>query len=148
MTRKFDSFSELLRSALDENLGPGKEVSELFAEDIVFEFPYAPKGMSRRLSGKAALMNHLGRISPLLEFGELTLQRVHPSGETFVLEFSCEGTGVQTGAPYHQQYISVVTLSNGRIARYVDYWNPLVLLSALGGAEAVVSAFAESAVDG
>ena len=147
MTRKFDSFSRLLRSALGENLAPGKEISDLFAEDIVFEFPYAPEGVPRRLSGKAALMNHLGRISPLLEFGEMTLHRVHPSGETFVLEFSCEGTGRQTGAPYNQRYVSVVTLSDGLIVRYVDYWNPLVLLSALGGAEATEAAFAEGAAD-
>ncbi|GAN81519.1 nuclear transport factor 2 family protein [Acidocella aminolytica] len=147
MTRKFNSFPGLLRGALGESLEPGEEIGDLFADDIVFEFPYAPEGVPRRLSGKAGLFNHLTRISPLLEFGEMTLHRVHPSGETFVIEFSCNGRGRRTGVPYDQRYISVIALSDRRIVRYVDYWNPLVLLSALGGAEATRAAFAEDAAD-
>ena len=147
MTRKFDSFSGLLCGALGEHLEPGEEIGDLFAENIVFEFPYAPEGLPRQLRGKVALIDHLARISPLLEFGEMTLHRVHPSGDTVVLEFSCMGRGRRTGAPYHQRYISVVTLSDGRIVHYVDYWNPLVLLSALGGSEAARTAFAEGVAD-
>ena len=30
-----------------------------------------------------------------------------------------------TGAPYEQSYVSVLTVRDGLIVRYRDYWNPL-----------------------
>jgi ketosteroid isomerase-like protein len=62
-----------------------------------------------------------------------------------IFEFSCSGEGVATGAPYNQLYVSVVTLRDGRIAHYRDYWNPLVVLTALGGTEAAAAAYAGAA---
>lgn len=75
----------------------------------------------------------------------MELGDVHSSGETVVFEFSCTGQGVHTGAPYNQDYISVATLQEGRITRYRDYWNPLVVLTALGGHEAAAAAYAGGA---
>lgn len=141
MDDKFDSFSGLLRGALGSGLGTGPEMVDIFAEDVVFEFPYAPDGLPKRLEGLPALADHLARLGPMLELGEFTLHEIHPSGETVILEFSCRGQGVATGLPYDQDYISVVTLREGRIARYRDYWNPLVALSALGGAKAAAKAY-------
>lgn len=148
MDDKFDSFSGLLRGALGFRLKAGPEIMDLFTEDVVFEFPYAPDGLPTRLTGIPALVDHLARLGPMLELGEFTLHQVHPSGETVVFEFSCRGRGVATGLPYDQDYISVVTLRDGRIARYRDYWNPLIALSALGGAQAAAEAYAGEATDG
>jgi len=148
MNGKFDSFSGLLRGALGDRLKAGPQVLDLFTEDVVFEFPYAPEGLPRRLDGIPALADHLARIGPMLELGEFALHAVHLADETVVLEFSCQGQGVATGLPYHQDYISVVTLHEGRIARYRDYWNPLVALHALGGAEAAATAYAGATANG
>jgi uncharacterized protein len=145
MADKFDSFSDLLRAATGDRLAPADTLPGLFAEDVVFEFPYAPDGLPRRLEGVAALSAHLERLGPLLTFGPMELGAVFADGETVVFEFSCTGEGVETGAPYNQDYISVVTLQDGRIVRYRDYWNPLVVLTALGGAEAAAAAFSGAA---
>ncbi|GGH49527.1 nuclear transport factor 2 family protein [Frigidibacter albus] len=142
MTDKFNSFSSLLRAALGARLAPAEDMMGMFAADIVFEFPFAPEGMPARLEGRAALAGHLAKLGPLIDFGEMTLGAVHPAGETVVIEFTCTGRGTQTGTPYDQTYISVVTMRDGRIACYRDYWNPLVVLSALGGAEAAAAAYA------
>ena len=136
MNDKFDSFSDVLRGALGDRLVADPGMEDLFTEDVVFEFPYAPEGLPRRLEGLAALADHLARLGPMLELSEFTLHDVHPADETVVFEFSCRGKGVATGLPYHQDYVSVVTLRGDRIARYRDYWNPLVALHALGGAKA------------
>ena len=141
MNDKFDSFSGLLRGALGDRLVAGSGMEDLFTEDVVFEFPYAPEGLPRRLEGLPALADHLTRLGPMLDLRAFTLRAVHPSGGSVILEFSCLGAGVATGLPYHQHYISVVTLRDGRIARYRDYWNPLVALHALGGAEAAARAY-------
>lgn len=145
MSDKFDSFTDLLRAALGRRLTPADNLSEFFTEDVVFEFPYAPDGLPRRLDGRAALDGHLARLGPLLSFGPMRLGSVHADGDTVIFEFTCRGTGTRTGAPYDQDYISVVTLREGRIARYRDYWNPLVVLTALGGPQAAAAAFAEAA---
>ena len=42
----------------------------------------------------------------------------------------------------------VVPLREGRIVRYRDYWNPLVALHALGGAEPAANAYAGEATHG
>lgn len=145
MSDKFDSFADLLRAALGPRLAPADSLSEFFTDDVVFEFPYAPDGLPRRLDGRAALEAHLARLGPLLGFGLMRLGSVHADGDIVIFEFSCRGTGTRTGAPYHQDYISVVTLRDGRIAAYRDYWNPLAVLTALGGPEAAAATFAEAA---
>jgi hypothetical protein len=145
MSDKFDSFSDLLRAALGDRLDPADSMLGLFAEDVIFEFPYAPDGLPKRLEGSAALAAHLARLGPLLSFGTMELGNVYADGATVIFEFSCTGKGLATGAPYDQAYVSVVTVRDGRIAHYRDYWNPLVVLTALGGAEAAAAAFAGAA---
>jgi uncharacterized protein len=145
MADKFENFSDLLRSALGDRLAPADNLLDMFAEEVVFEFPYAPDGLPKRLHGKAALAAHLERLGPLLSFGKMDLGSVHAAGETVIFEFSCNGQGADTGAPYNQDYISVVSLRDGRIAHYRDYWNPLVVLAALGGSKAAAAAFAGAA---
>lgn len=141
MAKIFDNFSGLLRAALGDSLTQTGDFISLFTDDVVFEFPYAPEGAPRRLDGQQALADHLARIGPALEFGELTLHAVHPAGDTVTIEFACNGRGLETGAAYKQSYVSVVTLQNKKIAHYRDYWNPLIVLSALGGPEQLARVF-------
>jgi uncharacterized protein len=145
MADKFENFSDLLRAALGDRLAPADSLLDMFADDVEFEFPYAPDGLPKRLHGRGALAAHLKRIGPLLSFGQMELGAVHAAGKMVIFEFSCNGQGVGTGAPYNQVYISVVTLRDGRIAHYRDYWNPLVVLAALGGSTAAAAAFAGAA---
>ena len=67
---------------------------------------------------------------------------MYNSGDTVLFECSCEGKGVDAGLAYNQKYLMVVTVRDGRIVRYQDYWNPLVLISALGGQDAMAAAYA------
>ena len=130
----FASFSALLREALGDRLAAeAATFTQMMAEDSVMDFPYAPPGMVTRLEGRAAIERHLASLVGLIQFDRMIDLVVHRTeGDTFVLEFGCTGHGVQTGVPYPQRYISVITLENGRIARYRDYWNPLVVLEAMG----------------
>lgn len=142
MTDKFDGFTDLLRGALGPKLAPADNMLDLFADDVVFEFPFAPEGLPRRLDGRAALAAHLVKLGPLISFDGFSLKSVYVSDAAVTLEFSCSGQGQKTGQPYNQDYVSVVTLSKGLITHYRDYWNPLIVLSALGGADAVNAIYA------
>lgn len=147
MADEFDSCGALLRAALGAKLSPADSFLDLFAEQLVFEFPYAPEGFPERLVGRDQLAEHLGRLGQMLEFDRFKLAAHHDCGEVSVLEFTCTGRGVDTGVAYDQSYISVVTVRDGRIARYKDYWNPLVVLAALGGTASAPTHAEESAAD-
>jgi uncharacterized protein len=130
------SFSGMLRGALGDSLAADAGTFvEMFAEDGIMEFPYAPPGRTTRLEGRAAVAAYLQSVVGEIAFDRMSIPSVHRTSDlgVFVLEFKAFGRGLKTGEPYEQTYISVVEVSGGHIVRYRDYWNPLVLLKATGG---------------
>ena len=106
---------------------------ELFAPDAVLEFPFAPVGVPRRVTGRDALFAHMSSFPETfdVEFVDLVFhETVDPS--LVIAEFRSTGTARPTGKPYEQTCISVVrTNDDGLIIHYLDYWNPLVAIEAL-----------------
>ncbi|MGA5315277.1 nuclear transport factor 2 family protein [Streptomyces pseudogriseolus] len=127
-----------------DHLAAGRvdEWVELFTEDGVLEFPYAPPGYPTRLQERDELRAHMAAFPKAFRV-EMKDVRIHETVDpTLVIaELRCEGVALETGRPYDQTYISVVETRDGRISRYVDYWNPLVAMEALGGSAGVVTAF-------
>jgi len=108
----------------------------LFADDAVVEFPYAGSlGRSTRLEGKAAIDEYFGGASPV--FLELAFRdvRVHVSTEPGLVVAEAHGSAriATTGKAYEQDYVMVLEVKEGKIARYREYWNPLPAIDALGG---------------
>ncbi|MBB3125553.1 hypothetical protein FHS19_000207 [Paenibacillus rhizosphaerae] len=102
---------------------------DLFDEDVVFEFPYAPEALTQILNGKRALKEYLETLDTLLEIRSFTEPLIHVSAESpvFIAQYEGSGTVLADGKPYEQKYISVVEVKNGKIVRFQDYWNPLAL---------------------
>ena len=141
------SFGAMLRIALGDAISFDAESDFLAmcAENIVFQFPYAPVGSVTEVRGKTNLAAYLAKVGALIAFNTMESPVTHAStdGKTFILEFSCKGHGTKTGTGYDQNYISVIRVSDGKIVQYRDYWNPLVLLKAVGGIDALTSDFQE-----
>lgn len=140
-TNTIPSFGAMLRTALGDSIiaDAGDNFLDMCDEEIVFEFPFAPKGSVRELRGREAVAAYLPKAGGLISFDSMSpaITHVCNHGETFVLEFSCKGKG--EAGRYDQNYISVIEVRNRRIVRYRDYWNPLVLLNAVGGIEVLKS---------
>ena len=146
-TAEIGGFSAMLKKALGPLVDQqAKGFVEMMAEDAVMEFPYAPPGVVRKLVGRAALADHLQRIGGMIDFTGFSQPVVHrtENPEIVILEFTCDGTIPATGRPYQQHYISVITLRDGRIIHYLDYWNPLVVLDAMGGTQPQHSSLQET----
>jgi len=113
--------------------GRVEEWVKLFAPDAVLEFPYAPAGVPRRVTGRDALVAHMSNFPKTfdVEFVDLVFHdTVDPS--LVIAEFRSTGTALPTGKPYEQTCISVVrTNDDALITHYLDYWNPLVAIEAL-----------------
>jgi ketosteroid isomerase-like protein len=106
----------------------------LLAEDVVFEFPFAPAGVPRRLEGKAAAAQHI-RVN-LVEPARLPEATIHRTTEpdTAIAEARNVGRVKATGARFDMSFIAVMKVRDGRITLYRDYWSPLDV-GGLAGAE-------------
>jgi len=129
--------------ALTEHLrltaaGRVEEWAKLFAPEAVLEFPYAPTGVPRRVTGRDALVAHMSNFPKIFDvkFVDLVFhETIDPS--LVIAEFRSTGTALPTGKPYEQTCISVVrTNDDALITHYSDYWNPLVAIEALTPADA------------
>jgi hypothetical protein len=113
--------------------GRMREWVDLFTPDGVLEFCYGPPGVPSRFVGHEALYEHMRQFPELLEvrFADLAFHdTVDP--ELVIAEFRADGRAVPTGREFHQTYISVVYTSAGKFTHFKDFWNPLVVMAALG----------------
>lgn len=118
---------ELLDKALDLLLA--KDMSgfaHMWAVDGTIEFPFAPPGWPTRLDGREAVREYLRGYPDVFDITRVAEKTVHETTdpEVIVVEFAVDGVLVGTGQTYHRSYITVLTVRDGQIAHYRDYWSP------------------------
>ncbi|WP_415328032.1 nuclear transport factor 2 family protein [Chryseobacterium sp. MMS23-Vi53] len=106
---------------------------ELFENDGELEFPYGPKDFPKKVKGKKELFEYMKNFPKHFKVEFQNLHFHATEDPTLVIaEFTSEGNALSTGKPYNQKYISVVTTdTEGKILKYVDFWNPMVALEAI-----------------
>nr|WP_025688637.1 nuclear transport factor 2 family protein [Paenibacillus zanthoxyli] len=128
-------FHKFCKSLLEKDMN---QFIELFDDNALFEFPYALKGFTQKLEGKAAIYEYIKDFPQsfdITRFSEPTFHfTLNPN--IMIIEFGIEdGRNLTTGKPYLQKYISVIETKDNKIVHYKDYWNPVVALVALLDAE-------------
>ena len=104
--------------------------SDMCAEDVLFEAPYAPGG-GMTLRGRDQVAKYLPKVPEdmfTVDRYEVTRSFEDRDTGTVIVEFIAHAEGTHTKRPYNQRYINVLEVRNGEISRYSDYWNPLVFL--------------------
>ena len=127
------TFDAILRYALGDALDPDADnLMTMCAPDVVFEFPFAPPAMPKRVEGRDALAEYLTGLGEMLTLDLMTVPTVYPVREdgVFVLEFGSEATSQINGRTLKPRYIAVVRLEGGKIALYRDYWDPTLVAQA------------------
>jgi len=126
-TSPADLYRHSLRLLLDKNIAGWVG---LWAEDGIMEFPFAPPGWPARLEGKGAIAAYMRSYPDHIDLHDFPDLRIHQTIDldTIVVEMRGVGRLVETDAPLDMTYIAVVTVQDGRIASYRDYWNPLAVL--------------------
>lgn len=129
MTTAVDVVNTLAQQLTQQGFGAGdtSAMVDLCADDVVFEFPFAPPGRPTRVEGKAALRDYLRSVSGRMRIEGVRDLEIHETvkPDVAIAEMTTTGTVVATGAPIERSYVSVLTVRDGLIARYRDYWNPL-----------------------
>jgi ketosteroid isomerase-like protein len=128
--------------ALDEHLRLiGRDMQrwiELFADEAVVEFPYAPAlGVTSRLEGKEAIDRHFRGI--LESFQDLVFRDVRryrtTDPDVTIAEAHGSATITTTGKRYEQDYVWVLKTKRGKIVLYREYWSPVAAREAFSDAD-------------
>jgi uncharacterized protein len=125
LTTAVDVFNKLAKASVGGN--DSGALLDLCADDVVFEFPFAPPGRPARVEGKPALGDYLQALAGRVRLEGVSNLEIHETvkPDVAIIEMTMTGTVTATGAPYEQSYVSVLTVRDGLIVRYRDYWNPL-----------------------
>ncbi|WP_434599694.1 nuclear transport factor 2 family protein [Streptomyces sp. A5-4] len=125
-TASADLYRHGLQLLLDKDIAAWVE---LWDENGILEFPFAPEGWPQRLEGKAAVAEYMRGYPDHIDLHDFPHVEIHQTvtPETIVVEMRGVGRLVETGGPFDMPYIAVVAVKNGLITGYRDYWNPLAL---------------------
>ena len=113
------------------------EADAVYHDDVVVDFPYAPQHHTQRLEGKAAVVRFCSRVGDFFEGIGGSVDRVFETGDpnVAIVETTGWSTSKETGLPYRQNYIAVVTARDGKISHINEYYNPIKVLVAGGEIE-------------
>ncbi|MFG2803460.1 nuclear transport factor 2 family protein [Streptomyces pseudovenezuelae] len=127
-TSPADLYRHSLRLLLDKDIPAWVG---LWAEDGIMEFPFAPPGRPRRLEGKEAVAAYMRPYPDHIDLHDFPEVRIHETTdpETIVVEMRGVGRVVATDGPFEMTYVAVVTVRDGLIVSYRDYWDPLAALA-------------------
>ena len=128
--------TQLLRKSLDTFLSKDmKGWTELCAEDVVAEFPFAPEGSQARFEGKEALYAYLKDYPSYIDVKSLPTLKIYGTDDAnvAVAEWSASGVVIGNGNPYEMSYATFVTFRDGLIVNYREYWNPQAFMKAMSG---------------
>jgi ketosteroid isomerase-like protein len=126
-TAPADLYRSGLQLLLDKNIPAW---IGLWDDNGVFEFPFAPDGWPTRLEGKAAIADYMRDYPDHIDLHDFPHVEIHQTtaAQTIVVEMRGVGRLVETDSPFDMTYIAVVTVKDGLITHYRDYWNPLAVL--------------------
>jgi len=127
---------QLLRNSLDTFLAKDmKGWSELCAENVVAEFPFAPEGSQSRFEGKEALYDYLKDYPSYIDVKSLPTLKIYgtDNANIAIAEWSASGIVISNGNPYEMSYATFVTFHDGLIINYREYWNPQAFQKAMSG---------------
>jgi uncharacterized protein len=118
--------AELFRTGIERALaGDTAGYLALLAEDVEFEFPFAPEGRPRRVRGKDELRAYLAPLAGRYASARIASLTVYETDapDTIVAEFAI-AYRTPDGRDGTRPYVAVVRSADGAVVSYRDYWAP------------------------
>jgi len=109
----------------------------LWADDAILEFPFAPKNRPSIYRGKQDILTYMSSTTRSIvveSVAELKISLMLDPNK-IVVELTINGHLKNNGATYNQQYVTFFEFESGKIKHYREYWNPIVSIDAYGGYE-------------
>ena len=126
-------FFHIIREGL-KGLADGEDYFDLLADDVVFEYVISVPGYPRRVEGRQSIIDLYGDYDSFLTVRSADHLRVYRDSEAsvVVLEYEVHGESVQTGRPYDNRFVSIVTVENAKVTWWRDYLDPVAVFDATG----------------
>lgn len=108
---------------------------ELLSPDVVFEMRWAPEGFPRRIDGLEAVMEFLAPLpDSIVTEGlyDIRLETLHSDPGQVVAFYKSDMKMVQP-VEYKNEYVTCFTIRDSKIVHFLEYFDPIPLLSAFGG---------------
>jgi uncharacterized protein len=112
----------------------GRRFFDLLAEGVIFDYVISVPGYPRRVEGRRAvaeLYRGYGSNIVLRSADELAVHRDREAS-VIVLEYAVHGQAVQTGRPYDNHFVSVITIEERKVTHWRDYLDPVAVFNAIG----------------
>ena len=111
-----------------------EQFKELWTDDAVVEFPYAPPSLVARVEGKEAIFNYYKDTPNQFTNWKFTISQFYETLNPNVILIEWQGIAkiAATGQSYIQTYIGYLQMRDSKIAHYKEYWNPMIVLEAFG----------------
>jgi ketosteroid isomerase-like protein len=126
-------FFRIIQKGL-EGWASGEDYFDLLADDVVFEYVISVPGYPRRVKGRKKVIDLYSDYDDYMTIRAADNLRVYRDSEasTIVLEYEVHGQSVQTGRPYNNRFVSIVTVKNNKVTQWRDYLDPIAVFDAAG----------------
>jgi ketosteroid isomerase-like protein len=126
-------FFHIIREGL-QGFADGQDFFEMLADDVVFEYVISVPGYPTRVEGRQHIVDLYSDYDSYMKVSSADNLRVYrdPTASVVVLEYEVHGKSVQTGRPYDNRFVSVVTIRNKKVTWWRDYLDPVAVFDAAG----------------
>jgi len=106
----------------------------LLADDVVFEYVISVPGYPKQVEGRQNIIDLYSDYDSFMTVSSADNLHVYrdPAASVVVLEYEVHGESVQTGRPYDNRFVSIVTIRDGKVTRWRDYLDPVAVFDATG----------------
>ena len=124
-------FFQIIREGL-AGLVDGDDYFDLLADDVIFEYVISVPGYPRRVQGRQSIIDLYGSYDTYMRVHSADNLRVYrdPHASVAILEYEVHGESVQTGRPYDNRFVSIITIQDKKIVRWRDYLDPTAIFDA------------------
>ena len=112
----------------------GEDFFEMLAYDAVFEYVISVPGYPRRVVGREAVADLYSTYGDTMSVHTADELIVYHDREASVviLEYAVHGHSVQTGRPYNNHFVSIITVEDRQVTHWRDYLDPVAIFDAIG----------------
>jgi uncharacterized protein len=126
-------FFRVIREGL-EGFADGEDYFDLLADDVVFEYVVSVPGYPRLIEGRQAIIDLYRNYDDYMTVHAADNLHIYRDAKAsvVVLEYEVHGESVQTGRPYDNRFVSIVTVKDNKVTHWRDYLDPIAIFDAAG----------------
>ncbi len=124
-------FFHVIREGL-KGLVDGEDYFDMLADDVVFEYVISVPGYPRRVEGRQGIIDLYSGYDNYMRVHSADNLRIYrdPKASVVVLEYEVHGRSVQTGRPYDNRFVSIITVTDEKVTHWRDYLDPIAIFDA------------------